>query len=171
MLYSLCIYQIITCSIGLIIFIFALLTQRFANAGLLTYFLAAILLGITVYILYLNTEYIQKRKLTKRLQSANEWFNFIQLFHLSLFGVTFYFLVGPAILPEVSVSDHLMGDLLLNFGFTFNLSYRGGQSQIYAGINLVPALYLYLFHRAARKAEAVENFELDLFKTKTPPRQ
>jgi hypothetical protein len=175
MLYSLAIYQIISCSFSLIFFVFEVLNLRLRFFGLLSYLSSAILLGITGYVLYVNTEFISKRKLTRRFKLANQWFNISQVAHLSLLGVTLYCLVGPAITPALTYADRISWQVNLNFGFSFNLNYRPNDSDLFAGINLVPVLYLYLFRDAARKTEKSENFELDLFKTKTvlppPPQQ
>jgi uncharacterized membrane protein len=169
MLYALSLYQVISCGIGLIVFIFSFLSPQSNVGGLFAYLLAAILLGIVIYVIYINTEYIRNRKITKRFKTVNQWFNFLQLFHLSLLGVAFYCTVGPAIIPEFIYSDRIDAQVrLFFFSFTFNLTYRPNNSDIYAGINLIPALYLYLFNIHVRQAENSENFELDLFKTNRP---
>jgi hypothetical protein len=78
-------------------------------------------------------------------------------------------LAGPAITAELTYLDRISGRLSLNFGFSFNLYYRPSDIDIYAGVNLIPAVYFFLFHHAARKAENSEDFELDLFKPNFPP--
>ena len=149
--------------------IFLFLSPQSNFTGLFGYFLAAILLGIVIYVMYINTEFIRSRKITKRFKAVNQWFSFLQLFHLSLIGVTFYCTVGPAIIPEFIYSDRINGQLrLLFFSFSFNLTYLPNDSDIYAGINLIPALYLYLFNHHVKQTENSENFELDLFKTTRP---
>jgi len=169
MLYALSLYQVISCGIGLIVFISSFLSPQSNVDGLFAYLLAAILLGIMIYVIYINTEFIRSRKLTKQFKRVNQWFNFLQLFHLSLIGVTLYCMIGPAIIPELIYSDRVGGEVRLYFfSCTFNLTYRPNDSDIYAGVNLVPALYLYLFNRHVRQAENSENFELDLFKTSRP---
>jgi hypothetical protein len=83
--------------------------------------------------------------------------------------VTFYCTIGPAIIPELIYSDRVDGEVRLYFfRCTFNLTFRPNDSGIYAGINVIPVLYLLLFHREVGKAEKSENFELDLFKTRNP---
>jgi hypothetical protein len=169
MLYSLSLYQVVSCGISLIVCILSFLSPQSNFTGLFGYLLAAILLGIVIYVIYINTEFIRSRKITKRFKTVNQWFNFLQLFHLSLIGVAFYCTVGPAIIAEFIYSDRINGQLrLLFFSFTFNLTYRPNDSDIYAGINLIPALYLYLFNLHVRQVENDEDFELDLFKTTRP---
>jgi len=170
MLYRLSLYQIISCCLSLILFVVEFLYPHAGTLGLSSYFLSAILLGLTLYVIYVNTEFISKRKLKLRFRMVNQWFNILQVCHLSLFGVTLYWLIGPAITPELIYSDRITGDVNLNFSFSFSLFYNPNDSDLVLGVNLVPVLYLYLFNRAVRKTEKSENFELDLFKTKTPPR-
>lgn len=171
MLYNLSLYQIISCSLSVIFFFFEVIFWQVSFFGLLSYLLSAILLGLTIYVLYINTEFIKRRKLTRRFKMVNQWFNFLQVGHLSLLGVTFYCLVGPALTPALIYSDRISWQVNLNFGFGFNLGYQPNDSDLFAGVNLIPALYLYFFHSAVRKAEKSENYELDLFKTVIPPRR
>jgi hypothetical protein len=169
MLYALSLYQVISIGVSLIVFIISFLSPQSNFTGLFAYLLAAILLGIVIYVLYINTEFIRCRKITRQFKTVNQWFNFLQLFHLSLLGVAFYCMVGPAIITEFIYSDRIDAQVRLYFfSFTFNLTYRPNDSDIYAGINLIPALYLYLFNRHVRQAENSENFELDLFNTTRP---
>ena len=97
MLYALSLYQVISCGIGLIVFISSFLSPQSNVGGLFAYLLAAIFLGIMIYVIYINTEFIRSRKITKRFKTVNQWFSFLQF-----------------------------------------LTYRPNDSDIYAGINLVP---------------------------------
>jgi hypothetical protein len=88
MLYALSLYQIISCSISLVFFVFEVFFWQVRFFGLLSYLLSAILLGLAIYVVYVNAEFISKRKLTPRLKNANRWFNILQVGHLSLLGAT-----------------------------------------------------------------------------------
>lgn len=168
MLYRLALYQVVSCSISLLsLLYFVVIAQAFRLPNPFSYILCAVLLALTIFVLYLNTEYVTKRKITPRFKWVNQWFNIVQLLNFSLVGVTYYFLAGLEITPEFTYNESISGQLLLNFGFSFSLTYQKSASIISAGINLVPILYLYLFHHAVRKAETAEKFELDLFKPKS----
>lgn len=170
MLYALAIYQVISCSLSLLsLLYFTIVSGQLQFLGLFSYIVCALLMGLTIYVLYINAEYITNRKVTERFKSSNQWFNFVQLLQLSLLGVTFYFLSGPAIVPEFIYGDRVSGQLFVDYGFKFAFAFSRNGNDLYVGVNLIPILYLYLFHLGIRKAEADEKkYDLDLFKPKFP---
>lgn len=170
MLSALSIYQIISCAASIILFAGTLLFSkgRFFS-GPLAYLAFAIVLAVNVYVIYINAEYLTKPKQTVRFRAVNRWFNFLQIFHLSLFGLVFSFVNGLSFTPEFRLyaNGSYWGVLLNFFNISFDCSYHFNDKDIAAGINLVPAAYLIMFHYYRHSDETPET--LDLFTLPSRP--
>ena len=137
------IYQVVSCSISSIMFLYALFNVPQQNLNLLICFFSILILVLTAYVIYINAIYLLKRKTSNKFIEINKWMNFIQLFQLSIFGLVFYVIIGPEITPAIFYSDKILWHTQINFfAIRFNLSYFGANSSINAGINVVPVLCL-----------------------------
>jgi hypothetical protein len=145
------IYQVVSCFISSILFLYALFSVPRQNLNPLIYFFSILILALVAYVIYINIVYVLKRETTKRFIVINRYMNFFQLFHLSVFGFVFYLIIGPDITPAIFYSDKMQWQIQKHFfDIRFNLSYHGGDDNINAGINIVPLLCLIVLHYFAR---------------------
>ena len=75
------------------------------------------------------------------------WTNFFQIFHLSLFGLTYYIAVGIHVLFYYSYDK--IQEIKVGFNFfqsSFGINYHES-NMIIAGINLLPLLIFIFFNK------------------------
>jgi hypothetical protein len=171
MLRALSIYQIISSAASILMFAMTNIFSKNSFSGSLAYLAAATILALNAYIIYLNAGYLSRPKQNSHFRSVNMWFNFLQLFQLSLFGLAFSFVDGLSFTPHFSLytQGSYWGIVVHIFVVSFNCSYHPNNDDIAAGLNLIPAAYMILFHYYRHSDETPET--LDLFTQPSPPPQ
>lgn len=146
--YILSIYQSVSCAISL--FVYSIVFWHFwvqTGEPLVFLFISIILFSFVGYVGYINLIFVLKRKTSRHFLRLNQVFNILQIFHLSIFGIVYYFIAGPEITPAFFYSDKVLWQVQSHFfNIRFNLSYHGNDSDINAGINILPLLYLLLMN-------------------------
>ena len=139
MLLALNIYQILSCCISMVIFTRSLVNVSTQKMNPELYFVSILLLMLPVFIIYSNVHLIYSKRKREIHLAIKQWFNYLQIFQLSIFGYAYYLIVGLDFTPSIFDVDKINFKIQSYF-FTerFNLSYHAGDSSIIAGINLVP---------------------------------
>ena len=115
MLIAYSIFQVVSCVISSIMFLYALFSVPKQNLNPAIYFFSILILALIVYVIYINIVYVFKREKSKTFIELNRWVNFFQLFHLSIFGFVFYFIIGLEITPSIFYSDKLLWQIQQHF--------------------------------------------------------
>src|ERR1700739_1400308 len=62
-------------------------------------FISVIIFLYVGYIGYINLMFVLKGKRTKNFLVVNQSFNMLQILHVSIFGMVYYFIAGPEVTP------------------------------------------------------------------------
>lgn len=142
------VYQIIIWLVSLAFLVKDVISSVLMNSVFFT-LLTMILAVFSVIFIYVNVCVLFECKIKyfQTFLKINLWTNFLQIFHLSLLGVTYYIAIGLHILIYYSYGDIQEFRLGLDyfqtkFGLNFNAS-----NMIIIGINLIPLLLFIFFNR------------------------
>lgn len=153
--FILSLYQTISCLISIFMYLITF-WNIWVQAGepFIFFFISLILLYYVGYIGYINLLFVLKSKVSRNFLRFNQLFNVLQIFHFSILGLVYYFITGPEITPSFFYSDKILWQVQSHFfNIQFNLSYHGNDSDINAGINVIPLLYLVMLNYYGRFAK------------------
>src|ERR1700722_6450223 len=141
------IYQSAVYFISLIVFIRTFINTFKNNENLSLAFFSLIFIGFTSFIIYSNIYMLVKKKINRDFLTINIWFNFFQIFYLSLIGFTYYVLIGIQIIPYFIYKQ----DWDIRFFFSFyrvslDISYKSSDA-IFFGISVVPMIICIMLSR------------------------
>jgi len=149
------VYQIIIWPITLINLANQLLKSIFEK-NLLIFGLSSVFILFSSFFIYINfcLLFNLKKNYFLRFLKINLWSNLFQVFHLSLFGLTYYIAIGIHVLlyyiydttQDVKIGFNYFTSV---FGFNYHES-----SVIVAGINLIPLLLFVYFYRKLKSLES-----------------
>ncbi len=142
------VYQAVSCALSLLMYTIAFWSFWVSTGEPIIFlFISIILIFYVGYIGYINLIFVLKGKAGRSFLGFNQVFNFLQLFHFSILGVVYYFIAGPEITPAFFYSDKVLWQIQSHFfNLRFNLSFHGSDSDINAGINLIPLLCLLMLN-------------------------
>jgi len=118
-----------------------------------------ICLGLGV--VYSNMQMLlEKNKVKIANLQFNKWLNFAQIFHLSILGLSYYFIVG------VYITVYYYYDQIQTFGYSLSfykldlvmMYYKS--NVIFAGLNLMPVVLFLILDKAQRDIR-IENSLMD----------
>jgi hypothetical protein len=140
----LCLFQVISCLISILVYTVALVSYwRNDGISFLSFLVPVIVVGYVGFVLKTNLQYLLNKNPYRKAFKVNQLFCILQLFHLSIFGAVFYFTAGPEITAAFFYSSEFLWQVRAHFcNIRLNLSYHSGDDAINAGINVVPLLFL-----------------------------
>jgi hypothetical protein len=149
MLKALNIYQIISLIASLAFFVPSLIRAIDDNMGIGLAVISFVLISFIFFILYTNVKLLRGEKNLKYLK-INKYFNYAQIFHLTILKFVYYFIAGPLIMPYILSDTSLGGAVnIAMFNIRFKL-YFEDSDQIMLGINLVPIFAIIILEKAIR---------------------
>jgi hypothetical protein len=149
---ALCIFQILNCALSLYFYLFSVLSAS-GSAGfdVLTICFTIVLAALTIFIAYTNFALLLKREKSWRFINFNKWANFAQIIHLSIFGFTYFFVIGLKLMPYFSYAEQMSLMIIRDwFSVRFVLVFQKGVSEINVGINIIPLLIFILLDLASK---------------------
>ena len=145
------VYQSIAYLVCLEVFIESFVNSFTKNLNLGRAFTSLLLIVLISYVIYSNISLLISKKRQLQFIKLNLWFNFFQIFYISLLGFTFYLLLGIQIMPYVQYIDRItFGVHTESFNSGTSLSYVQG-NEISLGINLIPLITFIYLDRFSKK--------------------
>ena len=151
MLKSIFIYQILAWFIALIVLIKEFINAILFKGNLALSFIVLIIICFSVYFIYTNFCLLFgfKKEHSKMFLEINKWVNFFQIIQLSLFGFTYYLLIGIQLCLIYTYDQQQIFEIEFNFFKTsLGINYHTSDV-IIAGINFIPLIiFLFLNNRS-----------------------
>ena len=153
MLSVICFYEIFSALIGLGKFAYSIIYFSVKNNyPFLVILIGTLLVGVSIFFIYSNFYILIKKEKGRKLANFNKWINFVQIIQLSIFGITFYFVIGPTLTPYLSYKEEMRFLFEYDtFQLRLALSFVSGNDDIEAGINILPLTLFVLWDFILRK--------------------
>ena len=151
------IHQIVTGVICFILLVHATIENMLGDKNMVFELTYLFLTALSVLLVYLNLYLIVKKEKSVIFISIVAWFNFSQIFYISIMGFTYYLLFGSMIMPFFNYSDGISFGLHLNlFVGQLGLKWKYDDKIIF-GINLIP-LTIFILLSWIQKEVIIENY-------------
>jgi len=145
------IYQIITSLISIIFFF-----QDFINSfgrirNYFKSFTSFLIIILLAYILFTNVYALFNKKKISSYLTINIWFNFIQIFYISILGINYYLLIGLQIIPYYSYLEASSFKIYFEFfSVRMGIFYKPN-NEIAIAINLIPLIIFIILNNYKKK--------------------
>ena len=153
LLSAICVFQILSILISLSKLVVSLLFFfRQNNFSISILFFASLAGALAVFIMYTNFHLLIAREKNIKFINFNKWINFLQIVELSVFGFTFYLVIGPQVMPYFSFKENiqLLWELH-SFHISSSIFFRTGINNIEVGINLIQLILFFVWDYLSRK--------------------
>jgi hypothetical protein len=148
-----CIFQILSIVISLSKSVVSELFFFNKNNFSISIFLISLLVvGLAIFLAYTNFHLLIRKEKNRKFINFNKWINFLQVIELSVFGFTFYLVIGLQVMPYFSFKEdiRLLWEIH-SFHISSSIFFRTGVSDIEVGINLIQLILFLTWDYISRK--------------------
>jgi hypothetical protein len=121
------------------------------NFSISIFLISFLIAGLAIFVAYTNIQLLIRKEKNRKFINFNKWINFLQVIELSVFGFTFYLVIGLQVMPYFSYKESIRVLWeIRSFHISSSIFFRTGVSDIEVGINLIQLTLFFIWDYISR---------------------